>query len=233
MDMLESIRRIGIFMIAAQTVMHFAAGKQYEKYMKIIAGVIVLLLFISPFVSSSDDIIAKWQEEAEKMGEQSAYINSMWQSEEYSESYVETVALKQIEREVKLRLNEKTADRECYVGDVSIELEETGNNISFGAEADDYGWEFQCVRVTLCKHIAGEDENAEDETQDNDTAKNIQSIESIEIEEIEIEEAKALDTQCEETKEQAYDIDIEEYRSLFAQTLGISEDRVEVSYYGE
>lgn len=230
MSMLENIRRIGIFMIAAQTVMHFAAGKQYEKYMKIIAGVIVLLLFITPFVSSNEDIIAKWQEEAEKIGEQSAYINSIWQSEEYSGSYTETVALKKIEREVKVRLNEMIADRECYIEDVAIELKETGNNMSFGTEADDYGWEFQCVRITLRKQAISEDEATEDGNQDNDPVRNIQSIE---IEEIEIGETKAPDTEREETKGAAYGIDIEEYRSLFAQALGISEDRVEVSYDGE
>ena len=30
--MLETIRQIGVFMIAAQAVVHFAPGRQYEKY---------------------------------------------------------------------------------------------------------------------------------------------------------------------------------------------------------
>ena len=42
--MIEHIKQIGLFMIVTQTFIHVAAGKQYEKYVKIIAGVIVLLL---------------------------------------------------------------------------------------------------------------------------------------------------------------------------------------------
>ena len=47
--MIEHIKQIGLFMIVTQTFIHVAAGKQYEKYVKIIAGVIVLLLFVRPF----------------------------------------------------------------------------------------------------------------------------------------------------------------------------------------
>ena len=36
--MLKNIREIGIFMIAAQTVIHFAPGRQYEKYIKSVSG---------------------------------------------------------------------------------------------------------------------------------------------------------------------------------------------------
>ncbi|MDE6845369.1 MAG: stage III sporulation protein AF [Lachnospiraceae bacterium] len=224
-NMLENIRRIGIFMIAAQTVMHFAAGKQYEKYMKIISGVIVLLLFIAPFVSSTEDIAAKWQEEVEKMTEQTARINSMWQSEEYTVNYAQTAALRQIEREVKTRLNEMIADWEYYVEDISIELEETDQNAGFWTKEGEYGREFQCVRITLRKQMSGEDG-----MQNQDVANKIQSIQ---IEEIEIGETKTPDAEHEEERDSAYDMEIEEYRHFFAQTLGIAEDRVEVSYYGE
>ncbi len=44
--MLKNIREIGIFMIAAQTVIHFAPGRQYEKYIKSVSGIIILLLFL-------------------------------------------------------------------------------------------------------------------------------------------------------------------------------------------
>ena len=47
--MLDTIREIGIFMIAAQAVVHFAPGRQYEKYIKSVSGIIILLLFCSLF----------------------------------------------------------------------------------------------------------------------------------------------------------------------------------------
>ncbi|MDE7360173.1 MAG: stage III sporulation protein AF, partial [Lachnospiraceae bacterium] len=46
--MLDTIREIGIFMIAAQAVVHFAPGRQYEKYIKSVSGIIILLLFLKP-----------------------------------------------------------------------------------------------------------------------------------------------------------------------------------------
>ena len=81
---MENIRQIGIFMIVAQTVIHFAAGQKYEKYLKIIAGVIILLQFISPFMSSSGDILARCQEEMRIAAEQAERQSSMWQEEDYA-----------------------------------------------------------------------------------------------------------------------------------------------------
>ncbi len=57
--MLENIREIGIFMIAAQAVVHFAPGRQYEKYIKSVSGIIILLLFLRPFLQLSG---AEWKE---------------------------------------------------------------------------------------------------------------------------------------------------------------------------
>lgn len=224
MDMLENIRRIGIFMIVAQTVMHFAAGKQYEKYMKMIAGVIVLLQFISPFMSSAGDITDRWREEAEKMWEQTERLSSDWQSEAYAGNYAETVALRQIEREVKTRLNEMIEDRECCIETVSIDLQEIDQNVGFETDAGEDGWEFLCIRITLRKQ-----QNKENEMQDKDQ---IGRIEEIQIEDIAIDDMGKSSSEYEEWQDSAYDMTVEEYRRLFAKTLGITADRVEVSFYG-
>ena len=223
MGMLENIRRIGIFMIAAQTVMHFAAGKQYEKYIKMIAGVIVLLQFISPFVSSAGDIMVKWQEEAEKMAEQTERLNSAWRSEPYLDNYAETVVLRQLEREIKTRLDELIADREYYIEDISIDLEETGRNADFRVEAGAYEREFRCIRIALRKRP-----DIENEIQDKEPVKKIQDIQ---IKEITLGETKVSAAEYEKDQDSAYDMTVEEYKHLFARALGIAADRVEVSYY--
>ncbi|MCM1123327.1 MAG: stage III sporulation protein AF, partial [Eubacterium sp.] len=204
----------------AQTMIHFAAGKQYETYMKIIAGVIVLLQFISPFVSSTVDITAKWQEEIEKMTEQAERLDKTWQLESHVTNYSKTETLRQIEEEIKARLNEVVVDRECYISEVSIHLEENGAKDSFGTETGQYDWEFKNVRITMRKRTEEEDE-VQDENQ----------INNVLIEEITIGRTVELDAGYEEKKEQARDMGLEEYRNLFAQTLGIAVDRVEVSYY--
>lgn len=224
MDMLENIRRIGIFMIVAQTVMHFAAGKQYEKYMKMIAGVIVLLQFISPFVSSAGDITDKWREEADKMWEQTERLSSGRQSETYAGNYAETVALRQIEKEVKARLNEVIEDREYCIETVSIDLQKADQNVGFGTDIGEGEWEFRCIRITLRKQPDKKNVLKEKDQ--------IGRIEEIQIEDIAIDEKRRSALEYEEKQDSAYDMTIEEYRRLFAKALGITADRVEVSYYG-
>ena len=57
--MLDTIREIGVFMIAAQAVVHFAPGRQYEKYIKSVSGIIVLILFLKPVLRLAG---AAWEE---------------------------------------------------------------------------------------------------------------------------------------------------------------------------
>lgn len=260
MSMLENIRRIGIFMIAAQTVMHFAAGKQYEKYMKIIAGVIVLMLFIGPFVSTSENLAVKWQKEAERlteqvekqMAQQMERHNSM-QGMSYAGNSVEAVTLRQIEEEMKGRFNEMIAEGRYRVADVAVELDETG-------ESGGHDLTFRRVRIALRRvtddTVYSTDENMNELSDintnideeslsdgngqgqsDNSTGKTIQ------IEEIIVGEGKEERTErrgtaqkaADEKEEQelAQDADAWEYRRLFAQMLGIAQDRVEVICDGE
>ena len=142
-NMVENIRRIGIFMIAAQTVMHFAAGKQYEKYMKIVTGVIVLLLFIGPFTASSGNLGVDWQTEIERMERQMQSdihldISNMADS-------VETAALRQMEQEIKRRLNDAISDRDCTVTDVVLDLEEIGGKSDEKGTQKVRNWELEPI----------------------------------------------------------------------------------------
>lgn len=212
MSLVENIRRIGIFMIAAQTVMHFAAGKQYEKYMKIITGVIILLMFIGPFTSSSVSQTADWQEEIKRMEQQMQ--SNMQQEIPYVVSPVETVALRQIQEEVKTMLNDTVSDRDCSVVDVMIDLEELdASNAS--DRTSGRNWEFQRVKITL-QSIDTADES--DESADR----------TIRVEEITVGIGAEADNAQKETQELERIAWIQEYRQLFAQTLGIAVDKVEV-----
>lgn len=216
MNMVENIRRIGIFMIAAQTVMHFAAGKQYEKYMKIITGIIVLLLFITPFVSSSGISITDWQTELERMEQQ---IQSNMQTElSYIASPAQTVVLRQIEEEVKERMNEMISEHACIVTDVEIVLEETYDGDSEGTERS---FAFGSVKVTLRDKAT-------------DASGNTLQSGTIRIDEITVghEPQPREDAVSREKQGLSRDEEIDEYRQLFAQILGIAADKVEVIYHG-
>lgn len=219
MNMVENIRRIGMFMIVAQTVIHFASGKQYEKYMKIIAGVLILLQFISPFVSSSGDLVEKWQAEVEGMMRQMEGQNQTWQEIPSVTGPVETVVLRQIEEEMKLRMNDVVSGYDCEVADVEIDLEQIGEGS--GTDAGDRSWNFRRVKVTLQRN------NVSDlsDTRGQDTL----SDTTIRVEEITIGDG----TKNGAIQQESRDAETQTYQHLFAQALGIAENRVEVAYRGE
>lgn len=219
MNIVENIRRIGIFMIAAQTVMHFAAGKQYEKYMKIITGIIVLLLFVTPFVSSSDSSIIDWQTELERMEQQ---MQSNMQTEmSYIASPTQTVILRQIEEEVKERMNDMISERACIVTDVEIVLEETDEGSDGVAQKAERSFTFRSVKVMLQDKV----------TYDSG---NMRQSGTIRIDEITVGHDPQLreDAVDGEAQGLSRDDETDEYRQLFAQILGISADKVEVIYHG-
>lgn len=221
--MIENIRRIGIFMIVAQTVIHFASGKQYEKYMKIIAGVLILLQFINPFVSSSGDFVEKWQEEIEGMMLQMEERNRAWQKLSPADDLVETMVLQQIEEEVKSRMNDIVSDYGCEVADVEIDLEQTVGNSGTGEK--DHSWDFRSVKITLLRNSGSDLSDTRDPDTHSDTA--------IRIEEITIGDVAEFDKAQQESNGAKWDAETQTYRHLFAQALGIAEDRVEVVYRGE
>lgn len=217
--MLEYMKRIGIFMIAAQTVIHFAAGKQYEKYMKMIAGVIVLLMFIAPFVSSSGDIMQRWQAQSEQMARQMERQAQEWQEDvPYMSGHASDTALQQIEEEIKSRLNRVIGDEGVRVTDVIIDLDRQGGQGNIPAEYEETEPIFRCVKVVLWEQAADKEEEA-------DSAGRMISIEKITV-----GQGGTKDTEQDRAEDKS--ASIQEYRKLFAQALGIAEDKVEVSYGG-
>ena len=241
MNMLESIRQIGVFMIVAQTVMHFAANGQYEKYMKIIAGIIVLLLFVRPFISGSDGQVIKWQEEITHIMEQIEARSGDFGNMAYEGGSTEALVIRQIEEEITRRLNETAAGHGCRVVKTTIELtgQEKGDSVIGEAGAGEYV--FGGVRVTVQKQSgAGEKQTEQAEQSETDVGRMAQTERSgmdEEADRIRIGEI-TVKVGAETGTEQATDgwgetaENMKELKQLFAQTLGITEDRVEVVYLG-
>lgn len=232
--MLENIRRIGMFMIVAQTVIHFAAGKQYERYMKIIAGVIVLLQFIAPFVSSAGEIAAKWQAEAEQMMSDIESRTSEVPGISYGYQNVRETVVQQIEEEIKSRLNELVSEEGCRVTDVVIDLEKVAEDAGDGAGGN--SWVFNRVLVTLVdREKTGYQPNTEDDIRSERETQQIH-IDAIMVgrdgDGQKTDESREIDEGQETGQETRQDTQMQAYRKLFAQALGIGEDRVEVIVRG-
>lgn len=209
--MVDNIRRIGMFMIVAQTVIHFAAGSRYEKYMKVITGIIVLAMFIGPPASSSGVQIVDWEEQMGRLEQQMREQRELYEETTGTAGTLETAALRQIEEEVKTRLNDAIADDGGRVTHVSIALEETGKDED-GKVRD---WVFRRVEVTVEQ---GREEPAEGS-----------AAEPIRIDPIRV--GNDADGQ-KESGGVEQDARIRAYRTAFAQSLGITEDRVEVTELG-
>ena len=55
MEFFEVIKRVGIFIICAQTIQHFKPGEQYEKYIKLLIGFMVLVQMVNPVLNYLQD----------------------------------------------------------------------------------------------------------------------------------------------------------------------------------
>lgn len=238
MNMLENIRQIGIFMIAAQTVIHFAAGRQYEKYMKIIAGVIVLMQFIRPFVADAEGIAERWQMKTAQIMEQLQAQNGDLQDMTYGINPTEAV-IQQIEEEIRERLDEVAAERGCRVVEVSIALREEDRISNTGKGESGGEYVFDRVRIVV-QNRAWEDEGGEEDrvnradkradwSGDGENLSKTDGDREIKIEKIVIGQAEGAG---QKSVDDSRDSAPQELQRLFSQTLGVAQDRVEVVYLG-
>lgn len=120
--MLQNIREIGIFMIVAQAVVHFAPGKQYEKYIKSISGVIILVLFLKPFVQMAG---GQWQMPStvlERLEQSVGMSDFPAASTARPENEVADAVVRQMEEEIEKRLNRDLAGDSCLVRQAVLTL---------------------------------------------------------------------------------------------------------------
>ncbi len=126
--MLDSIREIGIFMIAAQAVVHFVPGKQYEKYIKSVAGIVILLLFLRPFFQLSGTEWREPEEILEKLTDMPAFPGGEADTGKVPPGQMDagpgSAAVSRMEAEVRTFLNRELDGEDYRVKRVSIQLTE-------------------------------------------------------------------------------------------------------------
>ena len=98
---LEFMKRIGIFIVCAQSFLHFSAGKAYEKYIKLLMGIMILAQFTAPLRAVLLDGEGELGEEVERFQTEleAAAGNIVWDYEEENE------AAKALEKEVEAKLD--------------------------------------------------------------------------------------------------------------------------------
>lgn len=125
--MLKNIREIGIFMIAAQAVIHFAPGKQYGKYIKSVSGIIILILFLRPFLQLSG-VQWKGPEDVLKEMEEAADMPDFFGEAGFGQTGVDSALISRMEAETKALLNRELEGDDYCVKQVSIRFEKDPSN---------------------------------------------------------------------------------------------------------
>ncbi len=115
--MLDTIREIGIFMIAAQAVVHFAPGKQYEKYIKSVSGIIILLLFLKPVLQLAG---AAWEEPQILLERWGEFTDTPDFSEEMRTDGVAGEVADRMGAKIKERLNRELETDAYFVSNAAI-----------------------------------------------------------------------------------------------------------------
>lgn len=117
--MLDTIREIGVFMIAAQAVVHFAPGRQYEKYIKSVSGIIILILFLKPVLQLAG---AAWEEPQVLLEKWMDMTDMPDVSVNVQADSVAGEVASRMERELTERLNRELEGDTYFVSRVSIRL---------------------------------------------------------------------------------------------------------------
>lgn len=105
--MLEMIKEAGIFIVIAQAVLILVPGESYEKYVRVITGLVMIVKLAQPIVVIFSDDVEKASlnlllQQTESLYEESLQEAGKWESED-SQSKI----LSGIEEELKEKLNDK------------------------------------------------------------------------------------------------------------------------------
>lgn len=105
MFLFQAVKQIGIFMICAQAILHFKPSDKYEKYMKLLISIMVLVQILMPIVqcfSRESSAYSYFFEQVEKI--RTEMKRELEQMEVESIMQEETI-LQEIREEVKTRIN--------------------------------------------------------------------------------------------------------------------------------
>lgn len=228
--LVELIKRIGIFMIAAQAVIHFTPGQKYEKYIKLLVGTIILLQFVMPLHDILGGAETDWSMKLADM--ERIFAAEGMNGEAADSSSVTESVINSLENEIKSRLNNEISGEEYVVSNVQVSMKTVDGGGDVPAEARQY--EFEKVRVAVYRRTVSADSPADGNAGTEGTA-----VEKIQIEKIYVGGAadsggpasdsarESSGLYREETEETA-----ERLRERFCTVLGMDEEKMEVSVYG-
>ncbi len=241
----ESICKIGIFIIAAQAVIHFAPAAKYEKYMRLVVGIIVLMQFLVPINKITDGIDGSWEAEAdwgekladmEKELERGLAVEGGEEGSQFGENFVSG-----IEVEIKSRLNSALDNENYSILKVNVEMDSSGGesgqyNMPYDDINNDGYTNYQLNAIQVYVMVQDDSDNS-----------GVVKVEKVHINKIGADEDDVnMDdagqtTSNEKQEDNKQKVDKQEVnrqkesarlREKFAAVLGVGEEYMEVSIYG-
>lgn len=214
--LVDLIQKIGIFMIAAQAVIHFAPEQKYEKYIRLIVGIMVLLQFISPLYGILRSEEPDWSALLSDMDELSKSEGLL--GEVSGVSSVKDRVVAKIEEEIKSQLNDSLSGEDYQVINVIVRLkmQETAAQNGTGDDAgnDRTLYSLETVRVVVQAYTEEESKEAK----------------RIRIQKITL--GGDSKTGQEEAEDRNRQDTADALRGRFCEILGMDESNMEVSLYG-
>lgn len=207
MEFLQTIKQIGIFMICAQAILHFKPSAKYEKYLKLLISVMVLVQLLVPVVN----FFSGQEQEVffRRMEELQAEIGREMEQLEIENAINEENILKETKLEIQNRVNEIASNHGLTVSYLQF------TEGSSGEGAIDAGAGKLVVYVQ---------------------EKKAQSIEIpwVEIVEIRVEDSSQIQ-EIQEASAQISNQEEEQLHALrkeIAKDLGVMEEEIEVFWHG-
>ncbi len=106
---LDTIKNVGIFIVCAQAIVHFRPKASYEKYIKVLVSIIVLVMLIAPcfqLLGDAEEFVASMKQYENLLSGREQMVweeNSGRYQEIYQETYRETYQEKQPIEPVEIR----------------------------------------------------------------------------------------------------------------------------------
>ena len=124
--MMAFLKQISIFLLLGQTILHFAPGEKYEKYIKVLLGLMLVVQFAAPLLSFGSRIGMEEYENnkkvfAQKMEEALQTVDEKWFV--YNEQIKQQVE-KELENAEALVWEQKEKEQEETEGQIEEESKE-------------------------------------------------------------------------------------------------------------
>lgn len=123
MELLGTIRQIGIFMICAQAALHFKPSAKYEKYLKLLISVMVLVQLLNPLLrlfSSGGEAFFNW-----RIQEIGADMEKEMSQLQIENNIREETILRETENKVKMRISQIASENGLNVRSIQFDAEDT------------------------------------------------------------------------------------------------------------